>query len=222
MPLLLQLPLLYEGGYALYGGVLLVFVGAVFAVDVDAEQFAEAVVEYGAGGAEKGFEYVVAALVGLAADEFDEYLGLSFGEAFQRRFILVEDLTLHLLEVGFAFFFRFESLEIFVGLGECLGNEFGVRESLAYVADGAPVELFLLFVLEPERRVDVDFVEHEHHHRVAVDYGMVLAAEHLLTHAFKLRAAAVVGLLRGAVSRYGRDEGGNKGNRYFDMTFHDA
>ncbi len=39
--------LLDQGGYAVEGGVIFVFFGLVFAVDIDTEQFAEAVVECG-------------------------------------------------------------------------------------------------------------------------------------------------------------------------------
>lgn len=187
-----------EGGDAVDGGVVFVFDGVVFAVDVYAEEFAEAVVEYGTGGAEECFEDIVAALVGFAADEFDEYFSLAFGEAFEGGFVLVEYFVFHFFEVGFPFFFGLESLEVFVGFGEGFGYEFGVGEGFAHVADGAPVVFFLFFVFEPQGREYVDVVEYDHHDGVAVDDGVVHATEHFVSHTFKL-LVDVLGVVAGVV-----------------------
>lgn len=144
----LELAELDHGGDALDDGVFAVFVGVVGGLEVDAEEAAEGLPEAGSEAAEEGFEDVVARLVGLAVDELDEHLGLAFGEFIEDGFVLFEDGSFHFFEVFFAFFLRWEGLDVFVGLDEGLADEFGVGEGLAYVADCLPVELFFFFVFE--------------------------------------------------------------------------
>lgn len=179
----LELPLLYEDADALDDGVLLVLGGIVLAFEVDTEEASEALPEGGAEGAQEGFEDVVAALVGLALDEFDEHAGLVFGKALQRGLVLVEYLTLHLFEVAFALLLGGESLYVFVCLEQCLADKFGVREGLLDVAHGAPEKFLLLFILELQFGEDRDVVEHYDHHRVPLLGDLVVATSEHGLHA---------------------------------------
>lgn len=106
--------LLDERGYAFDNRVLFVFVGVVVAFEVHAEQSPEALPESGAKRAEKGFEYVVACLVGLASDEFNQRFGLIFSEFFQDRFVLLEYIAFHLFEVPLPFLLGGECGDVFV------------------------------------------------------------------------------------------------------------
>ena len=170
---------------------------------------ANAAAECGAEGAEKGFQNIVSALVRFALDKFHEHAGLIFREAHQHRFILLEDGTFHLLEIFFALGLGGECLYIFVGLEQGLADKFCVWEGLFHVAHGAPVEFFLLLVLESQLWEYGHIVEHKHQYRVAL-FGnrMVFAAVNalhpragMLDGAFFRYAHGIVGGFRSTVER---------------------
>ena len=139
--------------HALDDGVLAVFFGAVVDAQVDAEEAPERLPEAGAERAEESFDDIVAALVGLALDEFAEHLRLALGEFLEHGLILLKYRAFHFLEVGFALFLRGERLDVFVGLEQRGADELGVGECLLDVAHGAPVEFLVLAVAELDLRL---------------------------------------------------------------------
>ena len=181
--MILQGALLDAGADAFEHGVVLVGVGFPVGFQVDAEYPSEGLPERGAESAEKSLDYSVGGLVGLAVDKFHEHAGLTAREALQFGFVLVEHFLFHPFQMVFALFLGRERLYILVCLDERGGYEFGVGQGFFHVAHCAPIELFLLFVLEHFRREAGDGIEHEHQRAVAfLCLEIVVAFIHFLAH----------------------------------------
>ena len=175
--------MLDAGADAFEHGVVLVGVGFPVGFQVDAEYPSECLPERGAESAEESLDYAVGGLVGLAVDQLYKHACLTARESFQFGLVLVEHFLFHPFQMVFAFFLGREGFYILVGLDESGGYEFGVGQGFFHVAHCAPVELFLLFVLEHFRREAGDGIEHEHQRAVAfLCLEIVVAFIHLLAH----------------------------------------
>lgn len=155
-------------GYAVDGGVFLVLVGVEPGFHVHAEEFAESLPETGAETSEEGLHDVEGALVGFPVDEFQQDLALILGHVLYHGLILLEDILLEALEMLLARLLVGDCLDIFVGFAKGGESEFGVRESLAHVAHGAPIEFLLLLILELHGRIDKEIVEYGHPDHIAI------------------------------------------------------
>ena len=101
---------------ALYHGVLLVLVGVVAGFKAGPEEFAEGLPESCPKSAQEGLENAVAALVGLAVDEFDEQLALVLGKLLHLRLVLVKQLFLKALEIGLFLLLGLVGVDVLIGL----------------------------------------------------------------------------------------------------------
>ena len=81
---------------------------------------------------------------------------------------MVEHIALHALQISLAFFRCGQSLNVFIRLDYGGGYKFGIRQPLAHVADGAPIELLLIFVFKTFGRKNSDVVDYEHQRAVAL------------------------------------------------------
>ena len=195
--MILQGALLDAGADAFEHGVVLVGVGFPVGFQVDAE--------YPSESAEKSLDYAVGGLVGLAVNQFHEHPGLTAREPLQFGLVLVEHFLFHPFQMVFALFLGRERLYILVCLDERGGYEFGVGQGFFHVADGTPIELFLLFVLEHFRRKAGDGIEHEHQRAVALlRPEIVVAFIHFLAHGRQFGAGFLsVGCRRTDKRQYG-------------------
>ena len=181
--MILQGALLDAGADAFEHSVVLIGVGFPVCFQVDAEYPSECLPERGAESAEESLDYAVGGLVGLAVNQLYKHACLTARESFQFGLVLVEHFLFHPFQMVFALFLGRERLYILVGLDERGGYEFGVGQGFFHVADGAPVELFLLFVFEHFRRKAGYRVEYEHQRAVALlRPEIVVAFIHFLAH----------------------------------------
>ena len=96
--------------------ILLVLVGVVALLEAGPEEFAEGLPEACPESAQEGLQDAVAALVGLAVDEFDEHLALAFGHLLHLGFILFKQLFLKAFEVGLFLLLCLVGVDVLVGL----------------------------------------------------------------------------------------------------------
>lgn len=136
-------------------GEAVVAFGVVVLVEVQTKDEGNAGVDVGAKCPDEGFGNLVARLVALAVDEFDEQASLRACETLDDGFIFFLQIGFYAVDVGLSLLFG-ECLDEVVGFDDGDFHHFRVGEEHLDVVDQTIVPLAFFFVLEGDGRIFVD------------------------------------------------------------------
>ena len=156
----------------------------IASLETRAEKFTEGLPETCPERSQESLQDAIAALVGLAVDEFDEQFALVLGHFIHLRLVLLEEFFLKPREVGLFLLLGLIGVNVLIGLEQRAADEFGVGQRLLDIAHHLPILLLLSLVAETLTRIDSDGIEDYHRQRVArrgLD-EMVVAGIGLLQH----------------------------------------
>lgn len=194
--------------------------------EIHAEETAESLPETGAETPQESLHYGIARLVSLSVDELQEHFPLALGHVLYGRLVLLENVMFQTFEMLFPLLGVRDGLDVFIGFAKSGERHLGIRERLADIAHRAPVKLFLLLVLEFQRRKHVYVANESIAAGVAVfvnDMGETLVSLDLQTqvgHIFILGGGAKKGCQTQRHRQYPKECRRHR-SEYFRVESHD-